>query len=322
MRFVVYGAGAVGGVIGARLFQHGHAVILIARGAHHDAVRDDGLTVTSPDERETLSVPVADRPESVVWNEEDVVFLAVKSQDTPAALRSLADVAPPSVPVVCVQNGVENERAALRRFSRVYGVPVMCPALHLEPGVVAAYSSPITGILDVGRWPVGRDDVAEGVARALAASTFDSRVVDDVARWKWGKLLTNLGNAIEAVCGPSARGGVLGDLVRQEGVACLRSAGIDFVPADEDRARRGELLRRGQIDGEDRPGGSSWQSLARGTGAVETDYLNGEVVLLGRLHGVATPANELLQRLANEMARRGDEPGTLPEDDVFAQLTG
>ena len=57
------------------------------------------------------------------------------------------------------------------------------------------------------------------------------------------------------------------------------------------RTRRGDRLRLQPVDGELRPGGSSWQSLARGVGTIETDYLNGEIVLLGRLHGVPTPAN-------------------------------
>ena len=51
MRFVVYGAGAVGGVVGGRLAQHGHEVVLIARGDHHDVIRDRGLRLVVPDER-------------------------------------------------------------------------------------------------------------------------------------------------------------------------------------------------------------------------------------------------------------------------------
>ncbi|MFI5053850.1 MAG: 2-dehydropantoate 2-reductase N-terminal domain-containing protein, partial [Acidimicrobiia bacterium] len=50
MRYVVYGAGAIGGVVGGRLAQHGHDVVLIARGGHHDALHDAGLRVESPDE--------------------------------------------------------------------------------------------------------------------------------------------------------------------------------------------------------------------------------------------------------------------------------
>jgi 2-dehydropantoate 2-reductase len=57
-------------------------------------------------------------------------------------------------------------------------------------------------------------------------------------------------------------------------------------------------------------GSSSWQSLARGTGAIEADWLNGEIVLLGRLHGVPTPVNEVLRRVANRMARNRLPPGS------------
>jgi len=59
VRFVIYGAGAVGGVIGARLFQADQNVVLIARGAHHDALRDKGLRLICHDEDVTLPVPVS-----------------------------------------------------------------------------------------------------------------------------------------------------------------------------------------------------------------------------------------------------------------------
>jgi 2-dehydropantoate 2-reductase len=74
------------------------------------------------------------------------------------------------------------------------------------------------------------------------------------------------------------------------------------------------------IRGLPRAGGSSWQSLTRGTGSIETDYLNGEIVLLGRLHGVPTPVNALLCRLANEMAAARRAPGGLSPEAFLAQL--
>jgi 2-dehydropantoate 2-reductase len=74
------------------------------------------------------------------------------------------------------------------------------------------------------------------------------------------------------------------------------------------------------INGQRRGGGSSWQSLARGTGSIEADLLNGEIVLLGRLHGVVTPVNELLQVVANELAASGAPPGSMSEDELRARL--
>ena len=87
------------------------------------------------------------------------------------------------------------------------------------------------------------------------------------------------------------------------------------VTADQDRTRRaGHITVRGGANNS-----STWQSLTRGTG-VETDYLTGEIVLLGRLHRVPTPVNDLLQRLASRMAAEGRPPGSVAAEDVLARL--
>jgi len=312
---VVYGAGAVGGVVGARLFEHGHPVVLIARGDHYRAIREGGLRIQDPTGEQKLPIPVADHPGGVQWTDDDVALVSVKSQHTSTVLSELATVAPPELPIVCLQNGVANEAEALRRFANVYAVPVASPTAHLQPGVVQAYSSPISGILDIGRYPEGVDDVAVTVATAFAASTFDARAIPDVARWKWRKLITNLGNAIEAVCGPAARGGTIGERAAAEGEASLVAAGIVAATTEEDRERRSHLLRLQPVAGQRRQGGSSWQSLARQAPGIESDYINGEVVLLGRLHGVPTPVNALLQRLANRLAAAGAQPGSIAPDE-------
>ncbi len=70
----------------------------------------------------------------------------------------------------------------------------------------------------------------------------------------------------------------------------------------------------GEIPGAGRIGGSSRQNFVRGTGDIETDYLNGEVVLLGRLHGIPTPANAVIQRLSTEFARRQGQADGIPPD--------
>jgi 2-dehydropantoate 2-reductase len=319
MRFVVVGAGAVGGVVGGRLFEHGHDVVLVARGEHGQVLANRGLTLEWPGGSATLPVPAVGHPAEVDLTTGDVVLLAVKGQDTATALRDLAASAPPGVAVVCLQNGVDNERVALRHFADVYGVPVMCPTEHLEPGVVRAYSAPVTGILDIGRWPAGTDVTADAVAAAFRTSTFESEVRVDVARWKYAKLLTNLANAVDAVCDRRDAEELMA-AARREGEACLRAAGIDFASAAEDRARRGDTLTLHRVDGDRRLGGSTWQSLARGTGAVEVDHLNGEIVLLGRLHGVPTPVNAMLQLVANEMAAARRPPGSLSVDDLMARI--
>jgi 2-dehydropantoate 2-reductase len=322
VRVVVYGAGAVGGVVGARLAQAGHDVVVIARGAHLDAIRRRGLTVRSPAGETAVDVPAASGPEEAKVAPGDVAVLAMKSNDTTGALDALARAAgdPAAIAVVCLQNGVANERAALRRFPNVYGVSVMCPTAHLEPGLVQAFSSPVEGVLDIGRYPTGVDPTAESVAAALSAATFVSEPRPDIMAWKHAKLLLNLANAVDAAVVWDDDARRLVELARAEGDACLAAAGIAVVPAEEERARRDGLLDTKALDPADRPGGSTWQSLARGTGSIEVDYLNGEIVLLGRLHGVPTPVNELLQRVANQMAARGSPPRSGSAAELLARL--
>jgi 2-dehydropantoate 2-reductase len=322
MRFVCYGAGAVGGVVGARLAQSGYEVALIARGAHGDAIRGRGLTIESPSDTATLKVPCVSHPSELQFRPDDVVILGMKTQDTIGALDDLQAAAGSGIPVICAQNGVESERLAIRRFANVYATPVRLPATHLEPGVVQADSSPTTGILDIGRYPRGSDNLCAEVAAALEASTFSSRPEPVVMRHKYTKLLRmNLGNAIDVIAGMAAReaGGIL-RAAQAEAHACFVAAGIDYASDEEDRQRRGDLIRVLPVSGRQRSGSSTWQSLARGKQVLEVDYLNGEIVLLGRLHGIPTPVNETLQRLANRAAREGRSPGSTSIAELEAEV--
>ena len=88
---------------------------------------------------------------------------------------------------------------------------------------------------------------------------------------------------------------------------------------EEDRARRGDILRMAPIDGQRREGGSTWQSLARGL-PVEVDYLNGEIVLLGRLHGVPTPVNTLLQHATHDAVANRTPPNSIPAAELLTTL--
>ena len=65
-------------------------------------------------------------------------------------------------------------------------------------------------------------------------------------------------------------------------------------------------------------GGSSWQSLARGTGSIEAEFLNGEIVLEAALHGLSAPVNALLERLALQAALEGKGPGSMTIEELSA----
>jgi 2-dehydropantoate 2-reductase len=325
VRVVVLGAGGIGGTIGARLHQAGYDVALIARGAHLDAVRRQGLTFVTPEEQVTLQIPAYARPSDLTWRDDDVVVLAAKSQDTEAAARELAAAAG-QVPVVSAQNGVANERTLARWFAGVHGMCVMMPTEHLEPGVVVAHSVAATGILDLGGYPGGTDRVDEELAAALRASRFECEARPDIMRWKYRKLLNNLGNAVQALSesdrddpGHSDTRAAL-DLLTAEAEAVFAAAGLDPVTEQEDDVRRADHLQLRPIGDRQRAGGSTSQSLARGSG-IETDFLNGEIALLGRLHGVPTPANARIQALMARAAAAGARPGSMSAADLLAELS-
>lgn len=314
-RYVIIGAGAVGGTIGGRLAQAGHDVALVARGAHLAALQETGLDLRTPMGSWVVRAPAVGSVADVAWGEGDVAVLAVKGQHTDGLLDELEAVAPPELPIVCAQNGVANEPRALRRFAHVHGMCLMLPAVHLDPGVVAAFGEPVSGVIDVGRFPAGADAVDERLAADLSGSGFVSSAHPAVMRAKYRKLLMNLSNGAIALAGPEAQGSAVVPALTAEGEAALAAAGIEATPADEDMSRRRGGFTIGTVEGVDRGGGSTWQSLARGSGSVEVDTLNGEIVLLGRLHGVPTPVNEALRRLVHRAAREAWPAGalTIPE---------
>lgn len=320
MRYVVFGAGAVGGTIGGRLHAAGRDVVLIARGPHLAALQSGGLTLRSPDGDVRLQVPAVATPADAHIRSGDVTVLAMKSQDTAAALDALQGTAPQDVAVVCAQNGVENERMALRVFPDVYGMFVWMGVDHLTPGQVENFCSPTFGLLELGRYPRGVDAMSMQIASDLTAAGFVSRACDDIMRWKYAKLLANLNNAAEAISGTRAGARGLVERAHAEARDCFAAAGIGFASRDE-IAERSRLVSPGRAIGDQRrAGSSSWQSLARQQGGIEADYLNGEVALLGRLTGVPTPVNAMLQQVANRLARERKLPGAVSIAELEASL--
>ena len=330
VRYVVVGAGAVGGTVGGRLYDAGRDVLLVARGAHGAAIQRDGLRLAMPDRVVTVRAPVALSVRDVAFGAEDVVLLATKTQDTAAVLHDIAALRR-DLPIACIQNGVANERMALERFPDVYGVVVMLPAVLLEPGRIDAQGHPFSGLLDLGRVPSGVDDVAKQIAADLSESGFVSQPVPDIMRWKYAKLLRNLGNAIEALCKPETDTDLdaefmavikeLDQRLQDEAVACFEAAGIEWTRDEEWFARRKGQVKWTPVEGRGRAGGSSWQSLARGAGTIEAEYLNGEIVALGRRFGVATPLNSALVRLATAAAAAGVRPGSMRPGELLDRLT-
>ena len=324
MRYIIYGAGGIGGGIGALLTRSGCDVVLIARGDHLTAMREQGLLVRQPERTERVQVATAAHPSEVDFGDDDVVLLTMKGQDTSNALDDLERYAGPEIPIVCGQNGVANERSVARRFLNVYGMVVVMPATFLVAGEVALFGAPKPGLLDSGRFPHGVDATITQVCADLSAAGFNARPEQNVMRLKYGKLLDNLGNAVGALCGETALRSAGDDVrafmgrMRAEAVVCYEAATIDYASRAEVGERRAATFSSGEIPGVERGGSSTWQSFRRGLSGIETDWLNGEIVLMGLEHGVPTPANRALQLMAKRTLHAGLRDGAVPIGEIVA----
>ncbi len=329
-RYVIIGAGAIGGGLGARLHQAGRHALLIARGDHLEALRAGGLRMRTPEEDVVLPVPVAGGPDEAVLTADDILVLATKTQQVPDALRQWVDVpvagggtAGERLPIVLATNGVAAEVMALRYFARVYGACVWMWAAHLTPGEVVLEGVPRSGVFHLGRVPAspGPDELLERVRDDWSTARLRIVLPPDVMPWKYRKLLSNAGNGFQALLGPVRGMGRLTRAAQAEGRAVLDAAGIAYTSEVDEAAARADSFEVRPVPGfEQVLGGSTWQSLTRGTGNVETDYLNGELVRIARRHGLEAPINARLAALVRQAAVRGAKPGDLTLDELADRL--
>jgi 2-dehydropantoate 2-reductase len=323
-RYVIVGAGAIGGTAAALLHRAGHEVRVVARGAHGDAIRKQGITLRTPDGEETTRLDVVSAADLVIDRESDVVIMAVKSQDTAAALQQVVLAGGDGATVVCAQNGVANEPACARMTDRVVAAMIWSPAVFLSPGVIECYARPDPAMWLLGPWQGGRSEASERLARDLVGAGVSALARNDVLRFKYAKLLGNLGNAVDAIFDVDREDpqddwpAVLSEL-RREGAACLRAAGIECASPGEMSDLLGSRVVDSTIDGLSRPGGSSWQSLRRGA-SLEIDYLNGEICLLGARYSVPTPLNRAVLRVAAEHLRQRRRPRSATRQDLGRAL--
>ncbi|WP_031464296.1 ketopantoate reductase family protein [Sciscionella sediminilitoris] len=337
-RYVFLGAGAVGSALGGLLTRQGSEVLLVARGEHARRMSGHGLSLRCPDTEFTVPVPVSTAPDQARLTSEDVLVLTTKTQQAAAAVDEWADVpvhdragtvlgrAADLLPICIALNGVSGEEIALRYFSRVFAVCVWFPTIMIEPGEVLVRTAPSRGLFHVSRYGACSDPadspLLEELGRDWAAAGCLVRQPDSALAWKYRKLLTNLGNVLQALLGDASGAENLRQAIEAEAAAILEAAGIPVTGAEEARAAwQTEELSVRPVPGEPAQiGGSSWQSLVRGTGSIETDFLNGEIALIARRIGRSAPINARLTALARRAARQGLRPGAIGIEELRAEL--
>jgi 2-dehydropantoate 2-reductase len=288
MRIVVVGAGGVGGYFGARLARAGQEVTVVARGAHLDAIRREGIRVRSALEGEYVA-PVTAVEKVDGLPAADAVLLCVKSFDTETAVEQVRGVVGGDTPVLSLQNGVDNEEridAALGPGRALGGVAYVFATIE-APGVIAHTfaGSVVLGEMD-GR-PSAR---AQRLHEAFAAAAVPVRLSDDIRRVLWEKYLmiaaqagmTGLTRAPIGVIRDTPQSWRMYRMIVEELAALGRAAGVS-LPADAVETTLGNA-------GKLAPHlySSLHFDLVNGK-RLELDALHGHAVRLGERLGVPTP---------------------------------
>jgi 2-dehydropantoate 2-reductase len=334
-RYVIIGGGAIGAHLAAQLTEAGIPALVVARGKQLDALRQGPLEIEGRDGTRRVAVTVAAGPEEVHLTSGDVLAIATKTQDVEAAIDAWAwqpvdgrddfgtGALAADLPILVLQNGVAAEALVQRRFARVISVATIVPVTYLEPGRITALSAPRAGYLQLGTldWRQAEEGaLAASIAADLERANYLVKLRTDITRRKHEKLLHNVSNGVDVLAGDAPERQQLAELLLAETRAVLDALGVAPTPPSPDEPDFAAALGLGSPGGGNAPPRrSTWQSFARGASS-EVDFLNGEVVLLGRRLGIATPANAALQRVLGLSHARGEAPGTRRIADLLTLL--
>jgi 2-dehydropantoate 2-reductase len=291
MRIAVIGAGGVGGYFGAKLAQAGNEVAFVARGAHLDAMRTNGLRVESAGGDVTLPIVVAtDDPSTLA--PVDVVMLCVKLWDVEHAAAQVAPLVARGGVVIPFQNGVDSPDILTRALGEAHvlgGVAYIAASIR-APGVIAHVGS--MARLRVGAFDQRLADRARAFVQACASASIDAELAQDIRRALWEKFVFL--NALSGVTALARQpvGGIRGDpdlraafeSAMRETVAVAKSGGVVF-PADFVAA---QMRVADGLPAEMRS--SMLNDLAAGH-RLEAPWLCGRVAELAARAGIAAPVN-------------------------------
>jgi 2-dehydropantoate 2-reductase len=294
MRIAIMGSGGLGGYFGARLVKGGAAEVhFIARGAHLEAMRSQGLRIEGPEPFEIRPVQATADPREV--GPVDLVMLCVKLWDTEAAIAQIQPMIGPETAIVSFQNGVLKDRTLRAAFDerRIMGGVGYVATTIEAPGVIRQ-TGPMQRLV-FGEFDGSRSPRGEALLAACLAGGINAELSTEILREIWQKYVFLVGlsgctTAMRSTVGPirsnpQTRAFLL-DVMR-EVVAVGRAHG---VPLAEDYA---QVRLRLADDVSPDMTSSMHHDLQRGN-RLELRWLSGGVVELGAAKGVPTPLNRAI----------------------------
>jgi 2-dehydropantoate 2-reductase len=292
MRIAILGAGGVGGYYGGTLARAGHAVALLARGAHLDALRASGLEVRTPEERFTVAVQASDDPKT--FGECDVAIVAVKTYSLMEIAPAARLLATSGAAVLPLLNGVEATDRLIESGvpeSQVLGGLTQVSVLKVGPGVVERKSS--FQKVTVGERAGKRSERVRRIVDAFQQAGAEAHVSEDILADLWRKFAfiasmaaaCGLARAPIGVVRDAPFGKLLLERAVREVLAVARARGLRLADDEESKI----LAFIDSLGGGMKP---SFLLDFEAGGPNELDDLSGAVSRLGREAGVETPVHD------------------------------
>lgn len=290
MRIVIMGAGGVGGYFGAYLAQAGHDVAFVARGAHMEAMRANGLCLEGSRGDIVLPNVTATDDPTALEGPADVVLFTVKLYDTESAGATIRPVVGPETMTITLQNGVDgpDRLAAVLGEGTVLGGAAYVSALIAEPGVVR-YTSDMSRIV-FGELDGRQSGRAQAFGEVCNAAGFQAEVSADIRATLWEKFVLLATNSALTTLVRRPAGDlyndeetlVLAEAMMREVQAVAHAEGIDVA---EDVVERSIALSKSFPPG---MYASMYHDLSRGR-RLELAGLSGLVARRGAALGVPVP---------------------------------
>jgi thiosulfate/3-mercaptopyruvate sulfurtransferase len=162
------------------------------------------------------------------------------------------------------------------------------PATYVQAGEVVSAGAPAVGVIWLGAYPGGSHPRLAAIAEDLRAAGFEAQVVEDITRWKAAKLLGSVTFVLAALYPAGERRDQAAQLLRTEAREILVAAGYGIADMAAESTVDLSRFTAAPMAGRERGGNSTWQSFSRSS-PLETDFLNGEIVLAARLLGRRRP---------------------------------
>ena len=292
--FAIMGSGGMGGYIGAKLSQAGYRVSFIARGAHLEAMQNNGLKIEGPDEAFVID-PIQATSDSRDIGPVDFVIFCVKLWDTEAAGDQCRDLIGPDTAVLSMQNGVDAEPilSGILGSQHVMGATSEIGANIIEPGFVRRFTP--FAIIRFGEFDQLRSARSIQFSEAITAAGLGAEHVDSISLTIWDKFLWLVGaSALNCVTrqpfGPVREDPDTRALLRQIMEEVMSVANAKGIPLTNENIET-------RLDYIDSLPGQAKVSMAldleRGN-RLELPWLSGAVVRMGQELNVPTPANHVI----------------------------